>query len=85
MTKSSAKRVSIVSVKLVRESSNIYERRNIRSPQDAFDLFKSFLEGKDREHFMVVSLDTKNQPVSIDICHICLQDFKTKVITMRAL
>ena len=70
MKKSSAKRVSIVSVKLVRESSILYERRIIRSPQDAYDLFKSFLEDKDREHFIVVSLDTKNQPVSINICHI---------------
>ncbi|MFC0416806.1 DNA repair protein RadC [Cytobacillus solani] len=70
MTKSSAKRVSIVSVKLVRESSILYERRSIRSPQDAYDLFKSFLEDKDREHFIVVSLDTKNQPVSINIYHI---------------
>lgn len=70
MKKSSAKRVSIVSVKLVRESSIFYERRSIRSPQDAYDLFKSFLEDKDREHFIVVSLDTKNQPVSINICHI---------------
>lgn len=58
------------SVKLVRESSILYERRSIRSPQDAYDLFKSFLEDKDREHFIVVSLDTKNQPVSINICHI---------------
>ncbi|WP_394185106.1 RadC family protein [Metabacillus halosaccharovorans] len=70
MTKPSAKRVSIVSVKLVRESSILYERRSIRSPQDAYDLLKSFLEDKDREHFIVVSLDTKNQPVSINICHI---------------
>ena len=62
--------MSIVSVKLVRESSILYERRSIRSPQDAYDLFKSFLEDKDREHFIVVSLDTKNQPVSINICHI---------------
>lgn len=28
------------------------------------------MEDKDREHFIVVSLDTKNQPVSINICHI---------------
>lgn len=70
MKKSSAKRVNIVSVKLVRESSILYERRSIRSPQDAYELVKSFLEDKDREHFIVVSLDTKNQPVCINVCHI---------------
>lgn len=70
MKKSSAKRVNIVSVKLVRESSILYEKRSICSPQDAYELVKSFLEDKDREHFIVVSLDIKNQPVSINICHI---------------
>lgn len=55
MKNSSAKRVNIVSVKLVRESSILYERRSIRSPQDAYELVKSFLEDKDRENFIVVS------------------------------
>ncbi len=58
MKKSSAKRVNIVSVKLVRESSILYERRSIRSPQDAYELVRSLLEDKDREHFIVVTLDT---------------------------
>ncbi|SIR32117.1 DNA repair protein RadC [Priestia flexa] len=70
MKKSSAKRVNIVSVKLVRESCILYAKRSIRSPQDAYELLKSFLEDKDREHFIVVTLDTKNQPVSINVCHI---------------
>jgi DNA repair protein RadC len=70
MKELSAKRVNIVSVKLVRESSILYDRRRIRSPQDAYELVKKFLEDKDREHFIVVTLDTKNQPVSINVCHI---------------
>lgn len=65
-----AKRVNIVSVKLVKESSFLYEKRSIRSPEDAYELLKSFLEDKDREHFIVVNLNTKNQPVSINVCHI---------------
>ncbi|WMT29174.1 DNA repair protein RadC [Bacillus aerius] len=70
MKKLSAKRVNIVSVKLVRESSILYKKRSIRSPQDAYELLKTFLEDRDREHFIVVTLDTKNQPVSINVCHI---------------
>ncbi|MGD6960069.1 JAB domain-containing protein [Rossellomorea aquimaris] len=70
MKSSPAKRVNIVSVKLVKEASILYKKRSIRSPQDAYELAKSFLEDKDREHFIVVSLDTKNQPVSINTCHI---------------
>ena len=66
----SAKRINIVSLKLVKESSMLYKERSVRSSEDAYRLLKIFLEDKDREHFIVVSLDTKNQPVSINICHI---------------
>ncbi|OAB47693.1 JAB domain-containing protein [Paenibacillus antarcticus] len=64
------KRISIVSVKLVKESSLIYKGRSIQSPEDGFNLIKHFLGDLDREAFIVISLDTKNSPVSINICHI---------------
>ncbi|MBP1932296.1 RadC family protein [Ammoniphilus resinae] len=67
---SSAKRVNIVSLRLVRESSLLYKERSVRSPEDGYLLLKQFLEDADREHFIVVSLDTKNQPLSLNICHI---------------
>lgn len=66
----SAKRVSIVSLKLVKESTILYKDRIVRSPEDGYKLLKLFLEDKDREYFIVVSLNCKNQPVSINICHI---------------
>ncbi|MCP3761431.1 DNA repair protein RadC [Domibacillus sp. A3M-37] len=66
----SAKRVSIVSLKLVRESSILYKNRCVRSPQDGYLLFKQFLGDLDREYFVVMCLDTKNQPTAINICHI---------------
>lgn len=66
----SAKRVNIVSLKLVKEASIMYKERSVRSPEDGYHLMKLFLEDKDREHFIVASLDTKNQPVSINVCHI---------------
>lgn len=65
-----AKRVNIVSLKLVKESTLHYKERSVRSPEDGYNLLKMFLDDKDREHFIVVSLDTKNQPVSINVCHI---------------
>lgn len=58
-----AKRVDIVSLKLVKESSVLYETRKISNPYDAYRLVKNFLVS-DREKFVVVCLDTKNQPVS---------------------
>lgn len=66
----SAKRVNIVSIKLVKESSLLYKERAIRSPEDGYRLMKQLLGDLDREAFIVISLDTKNQPTSINICHI---------------
>lgn len=66
----SAKRVNIVSVKLVKESSMLYRQRRVRSPHDSYELFKDYLGEVDREHFIVMCLDTKNQPTNICTVHI---------------
>ncbi|EPZ38724.1 DNA repair protein RadC [Anoxybacillus ayderensis] len=65
-----AKRVNIVSVKLVREGSVLYRERRVQSPEDAYQLLKPFLVDADREVFVVVCLDTKNQPTAIHVCHV---------------
>ena len=65
-----AKRVGIVSLKLVKESSVLYETRKISNPYDAYTLVKNFLVDSDREKFVVACLDTKNQPVNISIVSI---------------
>ena len=65
-----AKRVNVVSLKVVKESSVLYETRNITNPYDAFRLVKSFLENSDREKFVVACLDTKNQPINIQVVSI---------------
>lgn len=70
MTNQSAKRVNIVSLKLMKESSILYKNRSVRSPEDVYQLLKQFLGDVDREYFVVVCLDTKNQPTAINICHI---------------
>ena len=60
-----AKRINIVSLKMVRESSILYEQRTISSPMDAAGLFTEFLADSDREKFIVLCLNTKNQPTSL--------------------
>ena len=65
-----SKRVDIVSVKLVKESSVLYKNRRIRSSQDCYKLFKEFLGEVDREYFVVMCLDIKNQPTNISVAHI---------------
>ncbi|WP_339998897.1 JAB domain-containing protein [Priestia aryabhattai] len=66
----SAKRVDIVSLKMVREKSFLYRERKVANPEDAFKLAKSFFLDLDREYFIVMCLDTKNQPTAINVCHI---------------
>ena len=65
-----AKRVGIVSLKLIKENSVLYETRTIRSPYDAYKLIKNFLIDSDREKFVVACLDTKNQPVNVSVVSI---------------
>ena len=55
-----AKRVDIVSLRLVKESSLLYKDRAIRSPEDGYNLFKQFFGELDREYFVVMCLDVKN-------------------------
>lgn len=70
MKNQSAKRIKIVSVKLVKESSLLYKERSIRSPEDGYNPMNHFLGELEREAFIVISLDTKNQPLSINICQV---------------
>lgn len=65
-----AKRVDIVSLRMIKETSLLYKERSIRSPQDGYKLFKQFLGELDREYFVVMCLDVKNQPTAINVCHI---------------
>lgn len=70
MTKTAAKRVEIVSIKMVKESSILYGTRRITSADTAAKLFLDYLEGVDREHFVVICLNTKNEPTNITTSHI---------------
>ncbi|MFU1792574.1 JAB domain-containing protein [Paenibacillus azoreducens] len=61
-----AKRVQVVSLRLVREKTSIlYPQRRIYRAADAADLFLQFLGDFDREAFCILTLDTKNQPTAI--------------------
>jgi len=68
--KEPAKRVSIVSIKMIREGSVLYDVRKICSPADAVGLGRRFLEDADREQLVVCCLDTKNQPQSVNVVSI---------------
>ena len=76
-----AKRVDIVSIKMVREGSTNYENRKIETPFDAYVLLKNFLEDSDREKLLVVCLDTKNQP--INICTVSVGTLNSSLVHPR--
>ena len=65
--KEPAKRINVVSIKMVKESSILYDIRRIQAPQDAVELGKRFLEESDREQLLVCCLDAKNQPTAINV------------------
>lgn len=69
-SKTPAKRVDIVSLKIVKESSVLYETRKISNPYDGYKLVKNFIIDSDREMFIVVCLDRKNQPTNMQIVSI---------------
>ncbi|WAH38842.1 JAB domain-containing protein [Alicyclobacillus dauci] len=64
------KRIDIVSLRLVRESSITYPTRKIRFAEDAAELFRPLLENSDREKFICMNLGTKHEPTSIIICSV---------------
>lgn len=88
-----AKRIELVTLKMVRESTILYAQRKISSPFDAQTLVRSLLEDADREIFIIVCLDTKHQPthiavssigsLSASICH-PREIFKTCILSNAA-
>lgn len=44
MKKDQAKRVDIVSIKMVKEKSTLYSGRKVTCPRDGYNLVKDFLE-----------------------------------------
>ena len=62
-----AKRINIVSIKMIKEASFLYQTRTISSPKDAYEMIKEQLEGLDREQFIIACLNTKNEPMNISV------------------
>lgn len=59
-------RIPRYKIQLVREGSQASEVKKVSSPEAATPLIQSYLEGADRENFIVLLLDTKNQLIGIN-------------------
>ena len=67
MKNNHAKRVEIVSLKMVKEDSILYANRQIFSPEDGFTILNDLLGSSDREKLAVCCLNSKNEPTNISI------------------
>lgn len=61
------KRVGIIKTQIIREGSMLYGTRRIHKPEDAVEMVKSIFQYADREMMIVVSLDSKNSPIALEI------------------
>ena len=61
------KTINIVSIKMIRESSILYNIRKICEPRDIVDLGKKFLDELDREELIVACLNAKNEVNSVNV------------------
>lgn len=59
-------KVNVVSIQLVKEKSLAYGSKQINCPRDAAEIAGQFLAGADRENFIVLCLDTKNNVNAIN-------------------
>src|SRR5665647_3737985 len=59
------KRVEIIRLKMIRESSILYSSRVVRIPSDAAGIFRDFIGDCDREVFCILCLNTKNEPTAL--------------------
>lgn len=58
-------RIPIYQVKLVRDGSLTTERKRIDAPATAANVLHQYFDGTDREHFVVLLLDTRHQIIGI--------------------
>ena len=53
-------KIQIVSLEMKKDRDLIVKSKNLSSPKDAYEIIRGFLENKDREYFMAIALDCKN-------------------------
>jgi DNA repair protein RadC len=58
-------RIPIYQVRLVRDGSQPAERKQVNTPRIAVEVLQRYLDGVDREHFVVLLLDTQNRIIGI--------------------
>jgi DNA repair protein RadC len=63
-------RIPRLKIAIVREGTISVERKRISSPQDVFNAVHGFLEDADREYFLILTLNTKNNLTGLNVVSI---------------
>jgi DNA repair protein RadC len=58
-------RIPIYQVKLVRDGSQPTERKQVSTAADAAGILQAYLDGADREHFVVLLLNTQHRAIGL--------------------
>lgn len=58
-------RIQVVKIQMLREKNMMVENKNISSPKDVAEIMFDYLQYADREHLVVITLNTKNDINSI--------------------
>ena len=74
-------RIPRYQVKLARDGSVTTDAKQIRSPLDAIDVARSMFDGADREHLIVIMLDTKNKIIGVNT--VTIGTLNSTVVSMR--
>ncbi len=75
-------RIPVYRVALVREGSQAVPTKQIGSPRDAHDILRQFIGASaDREHLVVLTLDTKNKAIGINT--VSIGDLNSAIATPR--
>lgn len=53
-------RINIVTVKMEKVKSMLVDNKQVSSAKDVYEIVKTYLDGADREHLVLLTLNTKN-------------------------
>lgn len=63
--KMESKQINIVSLQMIKTDTLSYLNRRITSPEDATEIMKTFIGNSDREHLILICMNSKNEPTHI--------------------
>lgn len=75
------KRVSVIKTQIIRERTLLYGKRRITNAIDAVEGVREVFQYADREMVVVVSLDSKNAPLALEI--VSVGNVNTSLISVR--